>query len=89
MRIALEAVLLKLNAKLAPGWALIQVNFDSSYKEIGPKAGDGRPFVSGPFFARLVMNLAVTTQLRVCVYCPNLLISFVLSACTHRGESNQ
>ena len=88
MRIALEAVLLKLNAKLAPGWALIRVNFDP-IQESGPKVGGGRPFVSGPFSVRLVMNLAVTTQLRVCVYCPNLLISFVLSACTHRGESNQ
>ena len=38
---------------------------------------------------RETTNLAITTQLRVCVYCPNLLISFVLSACTHRGESNQ
>ena len=48
----LEAVLLKLHAKLTPGWALIQVNFDPM-QEIGPKVGDGRFFVSGPFFARL------------------------------------
>ena len=50
--IALEAVLLKLYTKLAPGWALIQVNFDL-IQEIGPKVGGGRFFVSGPFFARL------------------------------------
>ena len=35
-RIALVAVLLKLHVKLAPGWALIQVNFDP-IQEIGPK----------------------------------------------------
>ena len=51
-RIVLEAVLLKLHAKLAPGWALIRVNFDP-IQEIGPKVGGGRSFVSGPFFARL------------------------------------
>ena len=32
----LETVLLKLDAKLAPGWVLIQVNFDP-IQEIGPK----------------------------------------------------
>ena len=48
IHIALEAVLLKLHAKLTPGWALIQVNFDPM-QEIGPKVGDGRSFVSGPF----------------------------------------
>ena len=47
-----EAVLLKLHAKLAPGYALIQVNFDS-IQEIGPKVGGGCSFMSGPFFARL------------------------------------
>ena len=52
IHIALEAVLLKLHVKLAPGWALIQVNFDP-VQEIGPKVGGGRSFVSGPFFARL------------------------------------
>ena len=52
IRIALEAVLLKLHAKLAPGWALILVNFDP-IQEIGPKVGRGCSFVSGPFFARL------------------------------------
>ena len=52
IRLALEAVLLKLHAKLAPGWALISVNFDP-IQEIGPKVGGGRSFVSGPFFARL------------------------------------
>ena len=52
IRIALEAVLLKLHAKLAPGWALIQVNFDP-IQEIGPKVGGGHSFVSGPLFARL------------------------------------
>ena len=48
----LEAVLLKLHAKLAPGWALIQVNFNP-IQEIGPKVGGGRSCVCGPFFARL------------------------------------
>ena len=41
-------MLLKLHAKLVPGWALIRVNFDP-IQEIGPKVGDGRSFVSGPF----------------------------------------
>ena len=50
--IALEAVLLKLHVKLAPGWVFIRVNFDP-IQEIGPKVGGGRSFVSGPFFARL------------------------------------
>ena len=46
----LEAVhvLLKLHAKLAPGWALIRVNFDP-IQEIAPKAGGGHSFVGGPF----------------------------------------
>ena len=48
----LEAVLLQLHAKIAPGWVLIQVNFDP-VQEIGPKVGSGRSYVSGPFFARL------------------------------------
>ena len=47
-----HTVLLKLHAKLAPGWALIRVNFDP-VQEIGRKVGGGRSFVSGPFFARL------------------------------------
>ena len=38
--------------KLAPGWALIQVNFDP-IQQIRPKVGGGHSFVSGPFFARL------------------------------------
>ena len=50
--IALEAVLLKLHAKLTPGWVLIHVNFDP-IQEIGPKVGGGSYFVSGPFFTRL------------------------------------
>ena len=37
-----SAVLLKLHMKLAPGWALIQVNFDP-IQEIGLKVGGGRP----------------------------------------------
>ena len=45
-------MLLKLHAKLAPGWVLIRVNFDP-IQEIGPKVRGGRSFVSGPFFARL------------------------------------
>ena len=48
----LKAVLLKLHAKLAPGWALIQINFHP-IQEIGPKVGGGRSFVNRPFFARL------------------------------------
>ena len=52
IRIALEAVLLKLHVKLALGWALIQINFHP-IQEIGPKVGGGRSFVNGPFFARL------------------------------------
>ena len=48
----LEAVLLKLHAKLSPGWVLIQVNFDL-IQEIGPKVGSGHSFVSGPSFMRL------------------------------------
>ena len=52
IHIALEAVLLKFHAKLAPGWALTQVNVDP-IQEIGPKVGGGDSFVSGPFFARL------------------------------------
>ena len=48
----LEAVLLKLHAKLALGWLLIQLNFDP-IQEIGPKVGGGHSFVSRPFFVRL------------------------------------
>ena len=44
MHIALEAVLLKLHAKLAPGWVLICVNIDP-VQEIGPKVGGGRSFM--------------------------------------------
>ena len=47
----LEAVLLKLHMKLAPGWVLIWVKFDPTQK-IRPKVGDGRSFVSGHSFAR-------------------------------------
>ena len=47
--LALEAVVLKLYAKLALGWGLIQVNFE----EIGPKVGGGCSFVSGRFVVRL------------------------------------
>ena len=45
-------MLLKLHAKLAPGWALVRVNFEA-VQEIGRKVGGGCSFVSGPFFARL------------------------------------
>ena len=48
----LEAVVLKLHVKLAPGWVLIQVNFDP-IQEIGPKVGGGHSFVSELFFTRL------------------------------------
>ena len=48
----LEAVLVKLQAKLFPGWVLIQVNFDP-IQEIGPKVGGEYSFVSGLSFTRL------------------------------------
>ena len=48
----------KLHAKIAPGWALIRVNFDP-IQEIGQKVGGGRSFVSGPFFAKLRYYLAL------------------------------
>ena len=54
--IALEAVFLKLHAKLTPGWALIRVNFDL-IQEIGPKVGGGRSFVSGTFFPETTVNI--------------------------------
>ena len=50
--ITLEAVLLKLYAKLSPGWALIRVNFDTIQK-IGLKVRGGSSFVSGRSFMRL------------------------------------
>ena len=50
--IAVEAVLLKLHANLAPGWTLIRVNFDPMWK-IEPKVGGGRSFTSGHSFPRL------------------------------------
>ena len=52
IHIALESVLLKLHAKLAPGWVLIRVNLDP-IEEIGPKVRGGRSFVSECSFARL------------------------------------
>ena len=52
IHIALKAVLLKVHAKLTPGWVLNRVNFDS-IQEIGPKVGGRHSFMSGPFFARL------------------------------------
>ena len=54
--IALEAALLKLLAKLAPRWVLIQVNFDP-IQEIGSKVGGGCSFVSGRSFTRLWYKL--------------------------------
>ena len=48
----LEAMFFKLNVKLAPGWALIRVNFDPIQK-IGPKVGSGCSFMSGHSFTRL------------------------------------
>ena len=56
MCIALEAALLKLHAKLAPGWALIQVNFDS-IQEVQPKVGGGRPFVRLRYTFLLYCNI--------------------------------
>ena len=46
--IALEAVLLKLHTKLAPGWALIWVNLNP-IQEIEPKEGVGALLWVGPF----------------------------------------
>ena len=40
---SVEAVLLKLHAKLTPEWVLIRVNFDPT-QEIEPKVGGGRSF---------------------------------------------
>ena len=50
----LDAVLLKLHVKLAPGRVLIRVNFDL-IQEIGPKLGGGRSFVSVPFFYKTMV----------------------------------
>ena len=74
IRIALKAVVLKLHAKLAPGWALIRVNFDLDLiQEIGPKVGDGRSFVSGLFFTRLRLYAHIknfnSTTLCLSKYC--------------------
>ena len=49
--IAFEAMLLKLHAKLAPGWALIRVNFDP-IQEIGPKEGGWALFRESVLFSR-------------------------------------
>ena len=62
-----EAVLLKLHSKLAPGWALICVNFDP-IQEIGQNVGGGRSFVSGPFFARLQYMLMAMAVGVVCAF---------------------
>ena len=48
-------MLLKLHAKLAPGWALIRIDFDR-IQEIGQKVGGGRSFVSGPFFRETTVH---------------------------------
>ena len=53
----LEVVLIKLHAKLAPGWALIRVNFHP-IQEIGLKVGDGRSFMSGPFFRNTTVQMS-------------------------------
>ena len=76
--IALEAVLLKLHAKLAPGWALIQVNFDL-IQEIGPKVGCGRFFVSGPFFARPTIVPLVNSLVVLTVVCDYRLVDNLVS----------
>ena len=49
IHIVLKAMLLKLHAKLALGWVLIQVIFHP-IQEIGSKLGGGLSFVSGPSF---------------------------------------
>ena len=59
----LEAVLLKLNTKLAPGWALIQINFDP-IQEIESNVGGGCSFVNGPFFTTLWYYFLSWTQKR-------------------------
>ena len=53
--ITLEAVLLKLHAKLTPGWALIQVNFDP-IQEIGPKVGGGHFFCEWALFRETTVS---------------------------------
>ena len=63
----LEVVLLKLHAKLAPGWALIRVKFDPM-QEIGPKVGGGRSIVSGPFIARLQYTISACLKLLSAVF---------------------
>ena len=49
----------------APGWALIQINFDPM-QEIGPKVGGGCSFVNGPFFVRLTV-IATESWVKQCV----------------------
>ena len=64
IRIALEAMLLKLYTKLAPGWVLIRVNFDP-IQEIRPKVGGGRSFASAnvPKMADKCMQLTAECHL--------------------------
>ena len=66
----LEAVLLNLQAKLAPGWVLIRVNLDS-IQEIGPKVGGGLSFVSGCSFTKLWYILYIQTHVHVHIYLYN------------------
>ena len=54
----LETMLLKLHAKLAPGWELIQVNLDP-IQETGSKVGGGRSFMIGHSFVRLCAVTAI------------------------------
>ena len=69
--IALEAVLLKLHAKLAPGWALMPVNFDS-IQEIGPNIRGGSKVRGGCSYGRLQHKKFKVQRLsyhRMCLRC--------------------
>ena len=78
----LEAVLLKLHAKLAPRWVLIQVNFHP-IQEIGSKVGGGCSFLSGPFFMKPWYIQIVTALLYI------KLIRFSLYFCSVAGDSSK
>ena len=56
-------MLLKLHTKLAPGWALIQVNFDP-IQEIGPKVGGGRSFAR--LWYKLCVKWSITAKYCSC-----------------------
>ena len=86
-------MLLKLHAKFAPGWVLIQVNFDP-IQEIGPKVGDGRSFVRGPYFTKLryihlvvIAVLIYTNTLHIIGFLLAKCLSGVIHNCAHMAKS--